>query len=217
MSWRKHGLKTVDALPKSSKPILRLLPPNKRSTWNNVILNCSTWDTNLLKMKNLSLYPTTEKITTPDYPYGYKLRCTKYDWIEFKPGFGFRHVYQTTNPKDNDKLNKPKAGQYYPCMLLGTNPENGYLESSVLTFYGFEGALRDCKSVLNVQDKFTDKQWEFIADKVASTLYGTYRYTSEAEERIVAAELLKVYLKVTDEKTLSPLEFIIEVSNAKND
>ena len=179
-------------------------------------IKCSTWNTNLLKMKNLQFHPTTEKITTSDYPYGFRLRCTKFDWIEFKPGFGFRHVYQTTNPKANDRLNKPSAGQYYPCMLLGTNPENGYLESSVLTFYGFEGTIRDCKNVLTVWDHFIPEQHQYIAKHVGTTLYGTYRYTNEAEERTLAAKLLKTYLKVTDEKTLSPLEFITEVANVKN-
>ena len=167
-------------------------------------------------MKDLQFHPTTEKITTQDYPYGFKLRCTKYDWIEFKPKFGFRHVYQTTNPKANDRLNKPNSGQYYPCMLLGINPENGYLESSVMTFYGFEGTVRDCKNVLTVWDNFTPEQHQYIARHVGATLYGTYRYTNEAEERTTAGKLCKMYLKVTDDKTVTPLEFITARTSAKS-
>jgi len=42
---------------------------------------------------------TTEKLISEDYPYGYTLRTTKFDFLEFKAGKGFRHVSQTINPK----------------------------------------------------------------------------------------------------------------------
>jgi len=48
-----------------------------------------------------------------DYPYGFRLRCQIRYWLEFRPGFGFRFVSQTTNPKrPGTPWNKPHAGTY---------------------------------------------------------------------------------------------------------
>lgn len=49
----------------------------------------------------------SRKIIVQNYPYGFKLRTTLYDYIEFDAKKGFRHVTQTINPK-NGVLNKPK-------------------------------------------------------------------------------------------------------------
>jgi len=48
-----------------------------------------------------------------DYPYGFRLRCKIRYWLEYKDGFGFRFVSQTTNPKKSvETWNKPKARVY---------------------------------------------------------------------------------------------------------
>ena len=62
-------------------------------------------------------FPTTEKVTSVNYPYGYRLKTTKTDWIEFDPKKGFRHVSQTINPKTG-RPNNPKKSVYYDMMLL---------------------------------------------------------------------------------------------------
>jgi len=60
---------------------------------------------------------TTEKVTSVNYPYGYRLKTTKTDWIEFDSKKGFRHVSQTINPKTG-RPNNPKKSVYYDMMLL---------------------------------------------------------------------------------------------------
>ena len=60
-----------------------------------------------------------------DYPYGFRLRCKIRYWLEYKDGFGWRFVSQTTNPKKGNIWNKPKCSTYVDfgaCMFL--NEEN---------------------------------------------------------------------------------------------
>lgn len=40
---------------------------------------------------------------TLDYPYGFKLRCQRREWLEYKPNHGYRFVTQTSNPKKPSK------------------------------------------------------------------------------------------------------------------
>lgn len=54
-----------------------------------------------------------------DYPYGFRLRCQIRYWLEFKKGFGYRLVSQTSNPKKPVLVwNKPKAGTYHALAVL---------------------------------------------------------------------------------------------------
>ena len=57
----------------------------------------------------------------PDYPYGFKLRCQKRYWLEYKANKGWRLCSQTTNPKKGDVWNKPDMSIYIDqaaCMYL---------------------------------------------------------------------------------------------------
>ncbi len=73
--------------------------------------------------------------TVPDYPYGFRLRCTMRHWIEHRPGHGFRHVTQTTNPKKaGEPWNKPKASTYSPVLVLTLDAE-GHVRSEGLGIY----------------------------------------------------------------------------------
>ena len=85
----------------------------------------------------MKLYKTTEKVVSENYPYGYTLRTTKTDWIEYKRGHGFRHVSQTINPKTG-RENKPKASTYYDILVLFKDEENGHTGSKAFSFYGHE-------------------------------------------------------------------------------
>ncbi len=70
-----------------------------------------------------------------DYPYGFRLRCQMRHWIEHRPGHGFRHVTQTTNPKKAGEVwNKPKAGTYAPVLVLTLDAE-GHVRSEGLGIY----------------------------------------------------------------------------------
>ena len=60
-----------------------------------------------------------------DYPYGFRLRCKIRYWLEYKPGFGYRFVSQTTNPKTSVEVwNKPKPGIYYPLAVMVQHEAN---------------------------------------------------------------------------------------------
>jgi len=44
---------------------------------------------------------TSEVIAVENYPYGFKLRTTLTDSMEFNAKKGYRHVTQTVNPNQN--------------------------------------------------------------------------------------------------------------------
>ena len=104
---------------------------------------------------------TTEKLTSENYPYGYTLRTTKYDWLEYKAGKGFRHVSQTINPK-NSKLNKPKASVYSDVMLLGRD-EKGHVVSVTHSLNGSESMNKFFSWMEGHGQFFTDDEKKSIA------------------------------------------------------
>jgi len=137
-------------------------------------------------MNNLNLTPTTEKIISENYPYGFNLRTTKTDYLEFNPKFGFRHCSQTVNPKTG-RLNNPKKSTYYSIMLLGTDI-NGHCKTFVLDYYGDDGKDKTI-AFLSKQENFnlfTPQQMQFIytdffthirADIQAKCLYCGCKFT----------------------------------------
>ena len=50
---------------------------------------------------------TAEKIEVLNYPYGFKLKTTLTDYLEFDAKKGYRHCTQTICPKTG-RINKPK-------------------------------------------------------------------------------------------------------------
>ena len=111
----------------------------------------------------MKLYKTTEKLTSENYPYGYTLKTTKTDWLEFKHGHGFRHVSQTINPKTG-RPNAPKAGTYSDIIVLGKNEENNHTEGMFFSFYSHED-INKIITFLSTPDNFalfTPEQVEYI-------------------------------------------------------
>ena len=80
-------------------------------------------------MENLKFVNTDQKIVSENYPYGFREKTTKTDYLEFSPKHGFRHCSQTINPKTG-RPNNPKKSTYYDVMVLGTN-EDGHCKSFV--------------------------------------------------------------------------------------
>ena len=98
----------------------------------------------------MKLIPTNEKIEVQDYPYGFRLRTTLYDTMEFNPKKGFRHVTQTVNPK-NGKLNKPKKSTYQ-SILYRYKDENGHIKS---LGFNLNGGAKETNRVSNfLKDNF---------------------------------------------------------------
>lgn len=113
-------------------------------------------------MNNLILKPTTEKIISENYPYGFREKTTKTDYLEFSPKHGFRHCSTTVNPKTG-RVNNPKKSTYYEIMLLGID-ENGHCKSLVLDFYDEKRKDQTIKFLSN-QDNFnlfTSEQMKYI-------------------------------------------------------
>ena len=76
--------------------------------------------------------PTTEVINVENYPYGFKLRTTLFDSVEFNPKKGYRHITQTINPK-NGRLNAPKKSTYKDFLIRFYN-ENNHIKTLSLDF-----------------------------------------------------------------------------------
>lgn len=113
-------------------------------------------------MENKKFIPTTEKVISENYPYGFKLKTTKTDYLEFSPKHGFRHCSTTINPKTG-RTNNPKKSTYYDCMLLTTD-ENGHCKTFVLGFNGSQELQRsfDFLKQPEIFKLFTPQQIEFF-------------------------------------------------------
>lgn len=72
-----------------------------------------------------------------DYPHGFVLRCKKRIWVETHPKLGQRIVYQTSNPRrDNKTWNAPKKSTYATLCVLLLNPENNHVETYTKHVWG---------------------------------------------------------------------------------
>lgn len=92
-------------------------------------------------MKNY--IPTTEKVTVQNYPYGFTLKTTLTDYVEFDKKKGYRHCTQTVNPK-NGRLNNPKKSTYCPLMVRFYN-EEGHIKTKCFDFNGVDEINRGAK------------------------------------------------------------------------
>lgn len=124
-------------------------------------------------MTTVNFVPTTEKLVSENYPYGYTLKTTKYDWLEFKKGKGFRHVSQTINPKTG-RLNAPKAGTYSDVYLLGRD-ENNHVKCGGASFYGDDGMNKGCKFIAENFHLFTAAEITHIYETVLCKLVVSFK------------------------------------------
>ena len=116
-------------------------------------------------------YPTDFKEENKDYPYG-RLRCTRFQWVEFSPGKGFRSVTQTINPK-NGRLNAPKKSTYTPILCLCEDPETGYVTPYGFSFYKLENLNRQTDWLAQHSDLFTVEQRQYIFGQLLQYLIVT--------------------------------------------
>jgi hypothetical protein len=64
-----------------------------------------------------------------DYPFGFRLRCQKKVWVEYRKGKGYRLMEQTSNPKASGLVwNKAKAGTYSGIAMALYLDENGHVK-----------------------------------------------------------------------------------------
>lgn len=104
---------------------------------------------------------TSEKIEISGYPYGFRLRTTLYDTIDFNPKKGYRHTTQTIDPKSG-RLNKPKSSTYAPLKVRYYN-EEGHIKTISFEFMGSTKELnRVCKFINENFDLFTPEEIKYF-------------------------------------------------------
>lgn len=104
--------------------------------------------------------PTSEKVTVENYPYGFRLRTTLFDTMEFDFKKGYRHVTQTINPKTN-KENKPKKGVYYH-FLLRYYDENNHIKTQGINLGGENGINKSAKFISEVFNLLSLQEKEYL-------------------------------------------------------
>jgi hypothetical protein len=154
----------------------------------------------------INFIPTTEKIISENYPYGFREKTTKTDYLEFDFRKGFRHCSMTINPKTG-KENKPKKSVYYNMMILGTD-EKGHCKSFVLDFNGSKSMQRviDFLQVPQNFALFTEAQIEYFYMMLLS--YSKVNLKSQVVYCGTDLEQLKPYYE-------KPIEIMVKAINTK--
>lgn len=114
----------------------------------------------------MKLIKTNEKIAVENYPYGYTLKTTLFNEVEFNPKKGYRTVHTTINPK-NGKLNKPKKSTYSELIVRFYN-EDGHIKNIHLSFNG--------KESINKSMKFINENFELFTKEEIQYFYGSVLY-----------------------------------------
>ena len=101
---------------------------------------------------------TLDKQTVTDYPYG-RLKCTAFFSIEFNAKKGFRHIFQTINPKTG-RLNAEKKGNYHDICVMQN--DNGFITQKSLSFYETDSINKVAKFMNENFALFTPEQIDYI-------------------------------------------------------
>lgn len=126
---------------------------------------------------------TSEVITVKDYPYGFRLRTTLTDSIEFEIKKGYRHVTQTVDPR-NGRVNKPKKSTYYALMLRYYD-ENGHIKTYATDLNGREEINKACVLIGDNFELFSAKEIQYLyatlftmafVDMKATAVYGGSKF-----------------------------------------
>ena len=108
----------------------------------------------------MSFIPTNKTIEVENYPYGFTLRTTLFDTIEFDPKKGYRHITQTINPK-NGRLNAPKKSTYSDLVLRYFD-ENNHIKAIHYSFNGGNELNKVCKVLAANFDLFTKEEISYF-------------------------------------------------------
>ena len=114
----------------------------------------------IIEIEKVNVYGTGSKLQTDNYPYG-RLKATAFFSVESNKK-GMRTVFQTINPKNN-RLNKPKLGNYYQ-VILPMQLDNGHYDyCGFLDFNGTESINRGLQFMADFYELFTNEQVKEIA------------------------------------------------------
>ena len=109
----------------------------------------------------MELIKTSEKIAVEDYPYGFTMRTTLFDEIEFSPKKGYRHVKTTVNPKTG-KLNKPKKFTYSDLLVRYYGEEDGHIKVMGFSFNGCNEINKAAKFISENFESFTPAEIKYF-------------------------------------------------------
>jgi hypothetical protein len=146
-------------------------------------------------MNTKKFIPTFEKVEVLNYPYGFKLRTTLTDYIEFDLRKGYRHLTQTICPK-TDRINKPKKSTYSPLIVRYYNDDN-HIKTIHFDFNGDENINKATSFIFENFELFTQDEIKYfyivcssmsIIDFKATCIYGGAK----------AEELKPLYAKFWD-------------------
>ena len=154
---------------------------------------------------------TTEEVTVENYPYGYSLRTTLYDTMEFSNKKGYRHVTQTRNPK-NGILNKPKKSTY-DALKVRYYDENNHIKTRVFSFNGDKNINKGLEFLNENFDLFTTEEkkhlYTLILSMLAVGMKAQVIYCGSKFEDI--KPLFEPVIKAMKEGMKSPLENFFNV------
>jgi len=91
-----------------------------------------------------------------NYPYGFRLRCTIFYWVETTKKRGDRFCTCTIDPR-NGRLNKPKKSTYAPFMYLYLD-EIGHVQYGAIDAYEREKFNEKLDFIINTVEEATDEQ-----------------------------------------------------------
>jgi hypothetical protein len=103
---------------------------------------------------------TSEVIEVENYPYGFRLKTTLTDFIEFDKKKGYRHCTRTIDPRSG-RVNNPKKSTYYPLMVRFYD-ENRHIKTVVFHFNGDKEINEGCKFISDNFELFTPEEIKYI-------------------------------------------------------
>ena len=124
-------------------------------------------------MNTKKFIPTFEKIEIINYPYGFKLRTTLTDFIEFNASKGYRHCTQTIDPRNN-RVNKPKKSTYSALMLRYRN-EEGHIKICGTDFNGREEINKGCKLIADNFEIFSVEEIRYFYSRILSMAFVDFK------------------------------------------
>lgn len=108
----------------------------------------------------MNYIPTFAKIEVYNYPYGFKLKTTLTDYLDFDVKKGYRHCTQTICPKTG-RINKPKKGTY-SNLIVRYYDENNHIKTLHFDFNGDESINKGCSFIAENFALFTPAEIEYF-------------------------------------------------------
>jgi len=119
--------------------------------------------------------PTFEKVEVSNYPYGFKLRTTLFNYIEFDEKKGYRHCTQTICPKTN-RLNKPKKSTYSQ-LVVRYYDENNHIKTLHTDFNGDTEINKGAKFINDNIEIFTNQEIKYFYSCILSMSFVDFKST----------------------------------------